>query len=137
VKEKEHGLALANQKAKYRELTEAIIGCAIEVHRTLGPGLLESAYEKCLVHELLTAKLPFVQQAPIPINYKGMLIDCGYRADIIVDDKIIVELKSVEDILPIHSAQLLTYMKLAKMDVGLLINCNVKQLVQGIKRLSL
>ena len=122
---------------KHEELTEAVIGSAIEVHRALGPGLLESAYEKCLAWELTKAQIPFVQQADIPVAYKGMRIDCGYRADLFVDSKVLVELKSVDKILPIHEAQLLTYMKLTGIPVGLLINFNVRQLTAGIKRLVL
>ncbi|HSV26892.1 MAG TPA: GxxExxY protein [Sedimentisphaerales bacterium] len=122
---------------KHEQLTEAVIGSAIEVHRELGPGLLESAYEKCLAWELNKSQIPFVQQAAIPVAYKGVQIDCGYRADILVDSKVIIELKSVDRILPIHEAQLLTYMKLTGVQVGLLINFNVRQLTAGIKRMVL
>ena len=118
-------------------LTEKIIGCAIEVLRAFGPGLLESAYEHCLVHELSLNDIPFRIQVPIPVVYKGANLDCGYRIDILVDDRVIVELKSVEQLLPIHEAQVLTYLKLAKVGVGLLINFNVKRLVDGIKRFRL
>ena len=118
-------------------LTERIIGCAIEVHRSFGPGLLESAYEHCLAHELALNDIPFRLQAPIPIEYKGTNLDCGYRIDVLVDEQVVLELKSVEKILPIHEAQLLTYMKLANISVGLLINFNVKRLVDGIRRFRL
>jgi GxxExxY protein len=122
---------------EFDELSKRVIGCALEVHRNLGPGLLESAYEQCLAHELSCAKLPFQLQVALPVNYKGVQLDCGYRIDVLVDGKLIVELKSVECLLPIHEAQLLTYMKLARVPVGLLINFNVALLKQGIKRLVL
>ncbi len=116
------------------ELTGRIIGCAIEVHRTLGPGLLESAYEQCLTHELGILKIPFKIQWHLPVEYKGIYLDCGYRVDVLVDDRVILELKAIEEVLGIHEAQLLTYMKLAKIKVGLLINFNVEVLKNGIKR---
>ena len=115
-------------------LTEKIIGCAIEVHRTLGPGLLESAYEQCLARELSLNDVPFRLQVPLPVEYKGIHLDCGYRIDVLVDEQVILELKSVDRILAIHEAQLLTYMKLANVGKGLLINFNVKRLVDGVKR---
>jgi len=114
--------------------TSPIIGAAIEVHRHLGPGLLESAYEQCLCQELHLRGLPFRCQVDLPLSYKGLKLDCGYRIDMIVGDEIVVELKAVEKILPIHEAQLLTYMKLAGKPVGLLINFNVPLLTQGIIR---
>ncbi len=116
------------------ELTEKIIGCAIKVHRVLGPGLLESAYEVCLVHELRKAGLRVERQAPLPIVYDGIELDACYQLDIVVEDLIILELKSVERIMPIHEAQLLTYLKLTKKKLGLLINFNVELLKNGIKR---
>lgn len=119
------------------QLTEKIIGAAIEVHRSLGPGLLESAYEECLCHELSLQKVPFKRQLSLPIQYKGIAIDCGYRLDLLVADTVVVELKSIEELLPIHSAQLLTYLKLGGWKVGLLINFNVPILKQGIRRLVL
>jgi GxxExxY protein len=122
---------------KYGDLTEKVIGCAIEVHRTLGPGLLESAYERCLVCELELSNIPFEIQVPLPLEYKGMSLDCGYRIDMLVDKRLLVELKSVEAILGIHEAQLLTYMKLARIQVGLLINFNVPILKEGLKRFIL
>lgn len=117
------------------QLTEKIIGCAIEVHRTLGPGLLESAYEECLCYELNQQGLSFNRQIPLPVVYKGIKLDCGYRIDVLVNDIIIVELKTVEKLLPIHDAQLLTYLKLYKRPIGLLMNFNVPALKSGIKRL--
>lgn len=116
------------------ELTEAVIGAAIEVHRTIGPGLLESAYEQCLCRELSLRKIAFVCQKPLPVNYKGMLLDCGYKVDLLVDGRLVIELKSVEALLPIHEAQLLTYLRLGGWEIGLLINFNVTVLKDGIKR---
>ena len=118
-------------------LTAKVIGCAIEVHRTLGPGLLESAYEQCLAHELRLAQVPFRIQVPMPVEYKGVTLDCGYRIDLLVHEFLVVELKAVEQVLGIHQAQLLTYMKLAEAPVGLLINFNVQLLKNGVRRFSL
>jgi GxxExxY protein len=114
--------------------TSPIIGAAIEVHRHLGPGLLESAYEECLCHELHLRGLGFKRQIEIPVLYKGLKLDCGYKLDLIIQDEIILELKSVEKLLPVHEAQLLTYLKLTGKKVGLLINFNVPLLTQGIIR---
>jgi GxxExxY protein len=122
---------------KYGDLTERVIGCAIEVHRTLGPGLLESAYEQCLAHELSLAGISFELQVPLPLEYKGLRLDCGYRIDVLVDKKLILEIKSVEQVVGIHEAQVLTYLKLAKIEVGLLINFNVEILKDGIRRFVL
>jgi len=119
------------------KLTGEIIGAAIEVHKALGPGLLESAYEECLCHEFKLRSFPYERQKELPIEYKGVKLDCGYRLDIVVWNKIILELKSCSELLPIHEAQLLTYLKLTNMKVGLLINFNVPVLKEGIKRLSL
>jgi len=116
------------------ELTEAVIAAAIEVHRETGAGLLESSYERCLSHELKMRGIPFLRQVDLPIVYKGQRLDCGYRIDFLIDGKVIVELKSVEKLLPVHEAQLLTYMKLARIRVGLLINFNVRLLKDGIVR---
>ena len=116
------------------ELTQAVIAAAIEVHREIGPGLLESAYRQCLCRELSLRGVDFKCEVPLPILYKGMKLDAGYRIDIVVADKVIIELKSVETILPVHEAQLLTYMKLSGKRVGLLINFNVPLLKQGIVR---
>ena len=118
-------------------LTERIIGCAIEVHRSLGPGLLESTYEQCLAHELTLNSTPFRLQVPVPVEYKGVRLECGYRIDILVDGQVVLELKSVERLAGIHEAQLLTYTRLAKLERGLLINFNVGRLVDGIKRFIL
>lgn len=117
-----------------KELTDQIIGAAIEVHRALGPGLLESAYQACLAHELRLRSLPFEREKPLPVEYKGVALDCGYRLDFLVDGKVIVELKAVEQVHPVHEAQLLTYLKLTGCRVGLLINFNVPLLKQGITR---
>ncbi|MGO9649567.1 MAG: GxxExxY protein [Terriglobales bacterium] len=114
--------------------TSPIIGAAIEVHRHLGPGLLESAYEECLCRELHLQEMEFRRQLELPVIYKGLSLDCGYRIDLIVQDEVILELKSVEKLLPAHQAQLLTYMRLAGKRVGLLINFNVPLLTQGIIR---
>ena len=121
---------------EYNDLSAKVIGCAIEVHRELGPGLLESAYERCLSYELSAANIRHEIQKEIPIDYKGLKIGCGYRADIIVEDKLIVELKTVDKIIPIHKVQLLTYIKLANIKLGLLINFNTKLLKDGIVRLA-
>ena len=109
-----------NGEGEKDPLTQQVIGCAIEVHRTLGPGLLESTYEKCLAHELKLAGLPFINQAAIPIEYKGISLDCGYRLDFLIDDYLVVELKALEQLLPIHQAQVITYMKLAEVPVSIL-----------------
>ena len=118
------------------KLTGEVIGAAIEVHKTLGPGLLESTYEECLCHELLLRKLPFNRQVALPIKYKEVDLDCGYRLDVVVAKDLIIELKACEDFLPIHEAQLLTYLKLTGIKYGLLINFNVPMLKDGIKRLA-
>jgi GxxExxY protein len=122
---------------KFDELSNKVLGCALEVHRELGPGLLESAYEQCLAYELNRAKVPFKLQVDLPVEYKQIKLDCGYRMDLLVDDRLIVELKSVDLLLKVHEAQILTYMKLAKVRVGLLINFNVDVLKKGIKRFVL
>ena len=119
------------------ELTQTIISAAIEVHRALGPGLLESAYEECLCKELTLQQISFERQRPLPLEYKGVKLECGYRLDLLVADTIVLEVKAVDAIIPIHEAQLLTYMKLGGWKVGLLINFNVPILKQGIKRLVL
>ncbi len=116
------------------EVSKGVIGAAIEVHKTLGPGLLESIYEECLCHELDLRKIQFARQYEIPVTYKGVNLECGYRMDLLVADKVIVELKSVEKLMPIHDAQLLSYLKLTSRTVGLLINFNVPFLKQGIRR---
>jgi GxxExxY protein len=116
-------------------LSGLIIGAAITVHRELGPGLLESAYEACLMYELSRQGIQVERQVPQPLIYKGITLDCGYRLDLLVEDLVIVELKAVEALHPVHSAQLLTYLKLQKLWLGLLINFNVPVLKQGLKRL--
>ena len=122
---------------EFDELSRKVIGCAIEVHRTLGPGLLESTYRQCLAYELAHAGISFQMELPLPVRYKETLLDCGYRLDLLVSGDLIVEVKSVETLLPIHHAQILTYMRLAKVPLGLLINFNVTKLQNGIKRLVL
>jgi GxxExxY protein len=124
-------------EAQRDALSEQVIGAAIDVHRALGPGLLESAHELCLCHELSLRELRFRRQIEIPIEYKGLKLDAGYRIDLIVEEKMVVELKSVERLLPIHEAQLLTYLKLSGMKTGLLLNFNEEVLRKGIKRLRL
>ncbi|HYR43937.1 MAG TPA: GxxExxY protein [Terriglobia bacterium] len=116
------------------EITEAIIGSSIEVHRELGPGLLESAYRQCLCHELTLRGMPFVCERPLPVAYKGLRLDCGYRVDLVVADAVVVELKTVDRLAPVHDAQLLTYLRLGGWKVGLLINFNVGLLRNGIHR---
>ncbi len=116
------------------KVTEAVIGAAIEVHKALGPGLLESAYEECLCRELELRGVSFKRQVPLPVTYKGIDLDCGYRLDILVEDLVVIEIKTVEEVLPIHEAQLLTYLKLGGWQVGLIINFNVPLLKQGIFR---
>ena len=116
------------------ELSYKVIGCAYDVHKILGPGLLESTYEKCLCFELDKLDIKYERQKELPIQYKGMTLDNGYRIDILVEDKLVIELKSVDTLQPIHSAQILTYLKLSKKPLGLLINFNVTNLQNGIRR---
>jgi GxxExxY protein len=116
------------------EITRRIIGCAIEVHRHLGPGLLESAYEECLAYELLKNGLQIKRQQPTPVVYKDIKLECGYRIDILVENLVVIELKVVDVVNPVHEAQILTYMKFANKSIGLLINFNVTVLRYGIKR---
>ena len=116
------------------EITQRIIGAAIEVHRGLGPGLLESTYEACLAFELADRGLAVERQKALPVVYRGVRLDCGYRIDLLVEDRIIVEVKAIEDLLPIHKAQFLSYLKLSRCEVGLLINFNVRVLASGIQR---
>ena len=117
------------------QLSSKILGAAIEVHKTLGPGLLESAYEECLCHELSIQGLLFEKQKPLSIDYKGKKLDCGYRLDIVVEKAIIIELKSCEKIEPIHKAQLLTYLKLSGLNLGLILNFNEPLMRDGIVRI--
>jgi len=116
------------------EITKKIIGCAIEVHRNLGPGLLESAYEECLAFELIKTGLNIKRQHPTPVVYKEIKLECGYRIDILVENSVVIELKVVDTVNPVHEAQILTYMKFANKTIGLLINFNVTILKNGIKR---
>jgi len=122
---------------EFDELSRSVIGCAIEVHRNLGPGLLESTYRQCLACELSHAEIAFQMEVPLPVRYKDILLDCGYRIDLLISDDLIVEIKSVEALLPIHQAQILTYMRLASVPLGWLINFNVTKLQSGIRRFVL
>jgi GxxExxY protein len=122
---------------EFDALSNRVIGCAIEVHRELGPGLLESTYEQCLAYELGRAGIGFRVQQTLPVKYKGIHLDCGYRVDVLIEHALILELKSVDTILGIHEAQLLSYMKLASIHTGLLINFNVRRLKVGIRRFVL
>jgi len=128
---REHGDGL------HQELTQQIIGAAIDVHREIGPGLLESVYEACLAHEMSLRKLPFESQKQVLVRYKGVQLSSDLRADFIVDGRVVVELKAVDEVLPVHRAQIMTYMRLAECKVGLLINFNVPQLVKGLERFAL
>jgi len=116
------------------DITHEIIASAIEVHRALGPGLLESVYEECLCRELTLRGITFERQRPLQVEFKGLRLDCGYRLDLLVERQVVVEIKAVESVLPIHEAQLLTYLKLGGWKIGLLINFNVAVLKQGIRR---
>jgi GxxExxY protein len=121
-------------RKKLNDLTKFVIGAAIEVHRALGPGLLESAYEICFYRELNLREIRFQRQVPIALEYKGVKLDCGYHSDVIVEETLLLELKAVDALLPIHEAQLLSYLKLTELNVGLLINFNVELLRDGIRR---
>ncbi|MCP3677505.1 MAG: GxxExxY protein [Deltaproteobacteria bacterium] len=120
---------------EFDKLSNRVIGCAIEVHRILGPGLLEESYKQCLAHELRLQGIQFGVEVPLPVEYKGVKLECGYRLDLLVEDSLIVELKAVESLLPLHQAQLITYLKLSRIHTGLLINFNVQKLKAGLKRL--
>ena len=122
---------------KFDYLSKQVIGCALEVHRVLGPGLLESTYEQCLAHELSQAGIAFKLQVSLPVKYKNVIIDCGYRIDVLIKDKLIIEIKSVKQIIDVHRAQLLTYMKLSEIGIGLLMNFNVELFKTGLKRFVL
>ena len=126
-----HGDTEARSKLLYEDLTQRVIGAAIEVHRALGPGLLESAYEECLCHELYLRGIAFERQLPLPIDYKGVKLDCGYRLDLVVENVLILEIKCLEHVLPVHEAQLLTYLKMTGKRVGLILNFNVSTLTRG------
>ncbi len=125
---------ITKMRIDVNELSRAVIGCAIEVHRALGPGLLESTYEICLCHELTLQAIPFERQKPIRVAYKGVKLDCGYRADLIVDRRLLVEIKAIDQTSAIHDAQLLSYLKLSGLKVGLLVNFNVRMLKEGVRR---
>ena len=116
-------------------LTEKVIGCAIEVHKAIGPGLLESAYEECLCYELAQNGLEFERQVPLPVVFKGVKLDCGYKLDIIVENTVIIELKAVDRIIAIHEAQLLSYLRMLDLRVGLILNFHSSVLKQGIRRI--
>jgi GxxExxY protein len=121
--------------SKENEISKEVIGAAIEVHRNLGPGLLESAYEECLCYEFDRRGIRYERQKPLPVTYKDTRLDCGYRLDVVVNDLVILELKAVDQIQPIHSAQVLTYLKLSNLKLGILINFNVTVLKNGVKRI--
>ena len=123
-----------SEKEELNRVTQSIIGAAIEVHKNLGPGLLESAYETCMVYELAQLGLQVETQKPLPLIYKQVTLDCGYRLDILVENKVVVEVKAVDKLLPVHEAQLISYLKLTGCKVGLLINFNVNVLKDGITR---
>ena len=122
---------------EFDQLSKEVIGCAIEVHRLLGPGLLESAYEECLVHEIREKQIMVERQKPVPVVYKNIKLDCGYRLDLLVENRLIVEIKSIDAIAPVHLAQILTYMKFSGIKTELLLNFNVTVLKAGIRRLVL
>ena len=124
-------------EAQRNALTDMVIGAAIEIHRALGPGLLESAYETCLCHEFGQRRIHFQRQLELPVVYKNISLDCGYRIDVVVEKQLVLELKAVEKLLPVHEAQLLTYLKLTGLHTGLLLNFNVPMLKNGIRRISL
>ena len=126
-----HGDTETRSKLLHEELTEQVIGAAIEVHRALGPGLLESAYEECLCHEFHLRGISFERQKPLPVEYKSVKLDCGYRLDLIVENRVILEIKCIEHVLPVHEAQLLTYLKMTGIRVGLILNFNVATLIRG------
>ena len=123
-----------NDEERLNKITETIIGVAIGIHKALGPGLLESAYEACMVYDLIQSSLKVEQQKPLPVIYREVKLECGYRLDLMIENEVIVEIKSVEKLLPIHKAQLMSYLKLADRKVGLLINFNVELLKDGIQR---
>jgi GxxExxY protein len=125
-----------NNELNINEISGEIIDAAMKVHSVLGPGLLESAYEACLKHELLKRGLKVVSQVMLPVQYDGVVIDAGYRIDLLVEDSVVIELKAVEKVVPIHEAQLLTYLKLSGMRLGLLLNFNVLHMKDGIKRMA-
>lgn len=124
-----------DEEERLNKITETIIGVAIGIHKALGPGLLESAYEACMVYDLIQSGLKVEQQKPLPVIYREVKLECGYRLDLMIENEVIVEIKSVEKLLPIHKAQLMSYLKLSDCKVGLLINFNVELLKDGIQRI--
>jgi GxxExxY protein len=131
------GTKTTKERIEFELLSRTVIGCAIEVHRELGPGLLESAYQKCLEFELQTRGVQVDRELQLPVRYKEVQLDCGFRADFIIEERLILELKSVDRLTAVHEAQLLTYMKLSGCATGLLINFNTKRLRDGLKRFVL
>ncbi len=129
-----HGGTETRRKLVLEDLTDQVIGAAIEVHKVLGPGLMESAYEECLCHELHLRGISFERQVSLPVEYKGIKLDCGYRIDVVIENAVVLELKCVERVLPVHQAQLLTYLKIFHKPVGFIINFNVPVLARGIYR---
>lgn len=130
-------MSYSDERQDRDPLTDQVIGLAIEVHRALGPGLLESAYEECLCYELVSHEVPFRRQVALPVVYKSVRLDCGYRMDVVVEERLVLELKTVEKLLPVHEAQLLTYLKLSGHKTGLLLNFNTPVLRNGLKRMVL
>ena len=124
------------KSGRFVDASEQVIGACIEVHRHLGPGLLESTYQSCLKYELGLRGLKFVSEKPLPVAYKGILLDCGYRLDFVIDDCIVLEIKAVERLLPVHQAQVLTYLKLTGLSTALLVNFNVALIKDGLRRLT-
>ena len=125
------------EKVQRDQLTEKVIGAAIEVHKHLGPGLLEAAYEECLCYELSIREMSFKRQLVLPIKYKEVNLECGFRIDLVVENRLVIELKAISKLLPVHEAQLLTYLRLTGIKTGLLLNFNVPILIDGIKRMVL
>ena len=132
--ELEHRGAGGHTENKQRGLTEAIIGCAMKVHTALGPGLLENVYETCLCHELTRGGLSFRRQVEVPVRYESVVLPCGFRADLVVEESVVVEIKAIDAIAAVHESQLLTYLRLSGLPVGLLINFNVRHLREGLRR---
>lgn len=126
----------AGKSGRFVDASEQVIGACIEVHRHLGPGLLESAYHECLRYELRLRGLKYVSEIQVPVAYKGISLDCGYRLDFLIEDSIILEIKAVERLLPVHQAQVVTYLKLTGVNTGLLVNFNVALIKQGLRRLT-
>ena len=132
-----HRDAESQRRSTADPLSEAVIGAAVEIHRVLGPGLLESAYATCLAHELSLRQIRFEKEVPLPLTYKGINLECGYRLDFVVEGALVLEVKAVTAVLPVHEAQLLTYLRLTGIETGLLLNFHVPVLTRGIKRMKL